>query len=224
MSLAANSPATDPAAKKPFGNGNLLPLLRKERLRPIYLLVGDEIFFRDRFRQALVELLVPPELREFSLFDEDLASTALDDLLARARNASLMAPVQVFFVRNVKELFGRGSGGEETGRGKKKHGAFPDNLAAYARDPNPGSVLVFLADHVHIPANIRRINLDDKTKLERLQTVFAPLAEIIQCARVGEAQGARIAIELAREQGFTLEADAAQLLFELLDGDLGLVQ
>src|SRR5207237_7649991 len=77
------------------------------KLRSAYVFVGDEVFFRKRFREAILEHLVPADLRDFSLFDYDLAETDLTEVLDRARTPSLMAPFQVFFVRGVKVLFGR---------------------------------------------------------------------------------------------------------------------
>ena len=56
---------------------------------------------------------MPPDLRDFSLFEFDLAETDLAEVLDRARTPSLMAPFQVFFVRGVKTI----SAG---GRTKKK--------------------------------------------------------------------------------------------------------
>ena len=69
------------------------------KLRPVYVFVGDEVFFRRRCREALLKHLVPAELRDFSLFDFDLSETDLAEVLDRARTPSLMAPFQVFFVR-----------------------------------------------------------------------------------------------------------------------------
>ena len=79
------------------------------KLRPAYVFVGDEVFFRKRCREAILEHLVPADLRDFSLFEFDFAETDLAEVLDRARTPSLMAPFQVFFVRGVKTLFGRGS-------------------------------------------------------------------------------------------------------------------
>lgn len=203
---------------------NFIPALRRDSIRPLYLLVGDEMFFRDRFRDALVSLLVPADLREYSLFDEDLAVTPLDDILTRARNASLMAPVQIFFVRNVKELFGRGSGDDSGGRSsKRKHGNFPDNLKTWVKEAPPSSIIVLIADHIHLPADQRRISLDDKSRLKRIEETIGVCAETLQCARVPERQGAQIAVELASERGTRMEPDAAHLLVELLGGDLAMV-
>ena len=97
------------------------------KLRPAYVFVGDEVFFRKRCREAILKHLVPADLRDFSLFDFDLSETDLAEVLDRARTPSLMAPFQVFFVRGVKTLFGRGSNDEKLAA-----------IEAYCKDPNPG--------------------------------------------------------------------------------------
>ena len=87
--------------------------LESRKLRAAYVFVGDEAFFRKRFRDAILEHLVPADLRDFSFFEFDLAENDLAEVLDRARTPSLMAPFQVFFVRGVKNLFGRGSNEEK---------------------------------------------------------------------------------------------------------------
>ena len=83
--------------------------LESRTLKPAYVLVGDEAFFRKRCRDAILEYLVAPDARDFGLFEFDLGETSLNEVLDRARTPSLMAPFQVFFVRGEKSLFGRGS-------------------------------------------------------------------------------------------------------------------
>src|ERR1051325_7250786 len=110
--------------------------LQSRKLRAAYVFVGDEAFFRKRFRDAILEHLVPPDLRDFSLFEFDLAETDLAEVLDRARTPSLMAPFQVFFVRGVKTMFGRGSNEDKI-----------EAIESYTKDPNPDAVLIFIADH-----------------------------------------------------------------------------
>src|SRR3977135_1870472 len=83
--------------------------LESRKRRPAYIFVGDEAFFRKRFRDAILEHPAPADMRDFSLFEFDLAETDLAEILDRARTPSLMAPFQVFFVRGVKTMYGRGS-------------------------------------------------------------------------------------------------------------------
>src|SRR3954447_11440185 len=105
--------------------------LQSRKLRAAYVFVGDEAFFRKRFRDAILEHLVAPDLRDFSLFEFDLAETDLAEVLDRARTPSLMAPFQVFFVRGVKTMFGRGSNEDKL-----------NAIESYSKDPNPDAVLI----------------------------------------------------------------------------------
>src|SRR6266436_10207095 len=120
--------------------------VQARKLRPVYGFVGDEVFFRKRCREAILQHLVPADLRDFSLFEFDLAETELAEVLDRARTPSLMAPFQIFFVRGVKTLFGRGSNEDKL-----------KAIEEYAKDPNPDAVLIFVADHISIPADARRM-------------------------------------------------------------------
>jgi hypothetical protein len=71
-------------------------------LRAGYVFAGDEVFLYERCRRAVVDSLIDPTLREFSLSDLDLAETSIFHVLDLARTPSLMAPFQVIFVRNLK--------------------------------------------------------------------------------------------------------------------------
>src|SRR5215470_3638760 len=132
--------------------------LQSRKMRPAYVFVGDEAFFRKRFRDAILQHLVPAELRDFGLFEFDLADTDLAEVIDRVRTPSLMATFQVFFVRGVKTLFGRGSNEEKLAA-----------IEAYCKDPNPDALLVFVADHISIPADVRRMDMTDKERYERIR-------------------------------------------------------
>src|SRR5712675_1674895 len=121
------------------------------KLRPAYVFVGDEAFFRKQCRDAIVQHLVPADMREFSLFEFDLVETDLAEVLDRARTPSLMAPFQIFFVRGVKTLFGRGSNEEKLAA-----------IEEYCKNPNPDALIVFVADHIPIPADVPKIKMQDK--------------------------------------------------------------
>src|SRR5271168_5480093 len=157
--------------------------LESRKLRAAYVFVGDEAFFRKRFRDAILEHLVPTDLRDFSIFDFDLADNDLAEVVDRARTPSLMAPFQVFFIRGVKNLFGRGSN-----EGK---------LAAieeYCKNPNPDAVLIFVADHISIPADARRMELTDKERYERIRETLGEYCPLLEFARVEEGDAVKWAI------------------------------
>jgi DNA polymerase III subunit delta len=182
------------------------------KLRPVYVLVGDEIFFRDRCRAALIQHLVTPDLRDFSLHDLDLAETSVAEMLDRARTPSLMAPFQVFFVRGVKALYGRGSHQEEFAA-----------IEEYCRNPNPDAVLVFVADHISIPADARRMDMQDKDRYERIRETLGEYCAVIELARVEEGDGVNWVLEHAAKDAVKVDADAARELVDALGTDMMLV-
>jgi DNA polymerase-3 subunit delta len=182
------------------------------KLRPAYVLIGDEVFFRDQCRQALLEHLVPADLRDFSLHDLDLADVSVAELLDRARTPSLMAPFQVFFVRGVKELYGRGSHADELAA-----------IEAYLKDPNPAAVLIFVADHISIPADARRMELQDKDRYERIRETLGEYCGMVELARVDESDGIRWVLEQAQKEEVKVDQDAARELVDALGADMMLV-
>jgi len=182
------------------------------KLKAAYVLVGDEVFFRDRCRAALIEHLIPSELRDFSLHDLDLTQTSVAEVLDLARTPSLMAPFQVFFIRGVKALYGRGSHQEEFAAIEK-----------YCRDPNPAAVLIFVADHISIPSDARRMEMQDKERYERIRETLGEYCTVIELARVEEDEGMRWVVERAAKEAVKVDAEAARELVDALGADMMLV-
>src|ERR1700751_5601076 len=154
--------------------------LESRKMRAAYVFVGDEGFFRKRFRDAILEHLVPEDLRDFSFFEFDLAETDLTEILDRARTPSLMAPFQVFFVRGVKNLFGRGSNEEKLAA-----------IEEYCNNPNPDALLIFVADHISIPSDARRMELTDRDRYQRIRETLGQFCGIVELARVDESEAVR---------------------------------
>ena len=183
-----------------------------KKLRPAYVFVGDEVFFRKRFREAILEHLVPGDLRDFSLFDFDLADTDLTEILDRVRTPSLMAPFQVFFVRGVKTLYGRGSNQEKL-----------DAIEEYCKNPNPDALLVFIADHISIPADVRRMDMTDKERYERIRETLGQFCGIVELARVEESEAVRWVTEYCATREVKIETDGARELVDALGGDMMMI-
>ncbi len=186
--------------------------VRARKLRPAYVLVGDEAFFQRRCRQALLEHLVSPDLRDFCLQELDLSEVSLAEVLDRAQTRSLMAPFQVFLIRGVKTLYGRGSHDDDFAA-----------IEAYVKNPNPDAVLIFVADHISIPADARRMELTDKDRYQRIRETLGEYCGVVELARVEEGEGARWIIEFAAAQGVKVEPEAARELVDSLGADLMLI-
>lgn len=182
------------------------------KLRSAYVLIGDEVFFRQRCRQAILDHLVPAELRDFSLYEFDLTETEIHEILDRSRTPSLMAPFQVFFVRGVKALYGRGSHEE----------AF-DAIEQYTKSPNPDAMLVFIADHISIPADARRMDMQDRDRYERIRETLGQYCGVVELARVEESEAVRWVLRSAEERSVSIEQDAARELVDALGSDLMMI-
>jgi DNA polymerase III subunit delta len=186
--------------------------LVSRKLRAAYVFVGDEGFFRKRFRDAILEHLVPADLREFSLFEFDLGESDLAEILDRARTPSLMAPFQVFFVRGVKNLFGRGSNEEKLAA-----------IEEYCKNPNPDALLIFVADHISIPADVRRMEMQDKDRYQRIRDTMGQYCGIVELARVEEGEAVRWVTEYCASRSVKIEADGARELVDALGGDMMMI-
>ena len=186
--------------------------MKAGKLASGYVFIGDEAFFRKRCREAILQHLVPADVRELSLYDMDLAETDLQQVLDRARTPSLMSPFQVFFIRGIKNLYGRGKHDDEFAA-----------IADYFKNPNPAALLVFVVDYVSIPADVRRMELTDKERYERIRETLGEYCPILEFARVEEGDAVKWAIAKANDDGVKLEADAARELVDSLGGDMMMI-
>src|SRR5215467_11637971 len=186
--------------------------VQARKLAPGYVFVGDEAFFRKRCREAILQHLVPADVRELSLYDMDLADVELQQVLDQARTPSLMSPFQVFFIRGIKNLYGRGKHDEE-------FAAIED----YFKNPNPDALLIFIADHISIPADARRMELTDRERYERIRETLGEHCGIVELARVEENEAVRWLTDTGAAQDVKIESDAARELVDALGGDMMMI-
>lgn len=186
--------------------------VRSPNLRPGYVLIGSETFLLDRCRHVAIDALAPPNIRDFCLHDLDLADTSLFDLLDQAQTPSLMAPFQLFFVRGLKNLYTRGSKKEEFAA-----------LDAYGRSPNPQAALVFIADHIHLPTDLRRMDMQDRERYDRIRETLGDWCGLVELAQVDETDATKWAINTAASRGARIDDDAARELVDALGADMMLI-
>jgi DNA polymerase III subunit delta len=185
-------------------------------LRPGYVLLGDEAYLHERCRRAILDTLIDagsgPAMRDFALAEIDLAETSIFEALDRAQTPSLMAPFQVLFLRNLKTLYTRGAKKDEFAA-----------LDAYGRSPNPQALLVLVADHLHLPSDLRRMDMQDKDRYERIRETLGDWCGMVELVRVEESDAMRWLVAEADKRGSALEVDAARELTDALGADLMLM-
>ena len=181
-------------------------------LRPGYILAGDETFLYERCRRAVIQAFVAPEMRDFCLSDLDLAEINIFEALDRAQTPSLMAPFQVLFLRNLKTLYTRGA--------KKEEFAAIDG---YFRSPNPQALVLFVADHIRISSDPRRMDLQDKDRFDRIRETLGDWCGMVELARVDEADAIRWLTAEAEKLQVRFDPDAARELADALGADMMLI-
>ncbi|MGC2580622.1 MAG: DNA polymerase III subunit delta, partial [Acidobacteriaceae bacterium] len=129
-----------------------------------------------------------------------------------AQTPSLMAPFQVLFIRNLKTLYTRGA--------KKDEFAAID---AYFRSPNPQALIVFVADHLRIPSDPRRMDLDDKNRYERIRETLGDWCGLVELARVDEGDALKWIAAEAKLREVVIDPDAARELADALGADMMLI-
>jgi DNA polymerase III subunit delta len=205
-----SSPSNSTAGLRSFATvDRFLTEVRKDDRRAGYVLLGDDAFLLQRARHGVLDALVLPDLRDFSLHDLDLADTSIFEALDLAQTPSLMAPFQVLFIRNLKTLYGRGQ--------KKDEFAAIDD---YFRRPNPQALLIFIADHIRLPQDVRTMDMQDKERAEKIRETFGDACGIVELQRVSDDDAVQWAIREAESQHTRLTEDAARELVDALGAEM----
>ena len=179
-------------------------------MRPGYVLLGEEQFLYGRARRGVLQKLVPADLRDFCLHDLELGTdTSIFDVLGMAQTPSLMAPFQVLFVRGLKTLYGRGA--------KKDEFAAIDQ---YFRAPNPQALLLFVADHLQLPADLRRLEREDKDRYDRIRETLGEHCGTVEMQAVAEPDAIAWVQQTAAERGVQMDPDAGRELVDALAGQM----
>lgn len=183
--------------------------LHSDARRSGYVFLGDSAFFQQQCRKGILDALIDPTMRDFCVSEVVLGEQSIFDALNHARTPSLMAPFQVIFVRNVRALYQRGS--------KKEEFAAID---AYFREANPQALIIFIAEHLHIPADVRRMDMQDKEQYEKILETLGIHCGMVELAEASETDAMRWVVETAALAGVRCEADAARGLIDALHGEM----
>jgi DNA polymerase-3 subunit delta len=177
------------------------------RLRPVYLIAGEERYYRQQVLQAMRDAVVGPG--GASLNEDQFVAGEVDArvVVSAARTLPMFGPRRLVVVRDLERWEGKGDDDLEEGTESKGVVHKPlDQLAEYAAAPSDRTTLLLLADKLD---NRRRlVNLARK---EGFLVLCAPLARGMLPGWIRDR---------ARSQGHNVSARAADLLAELVGSDL----
>jgi len=129
----------------------------RESPRPLYLLLGPEIYLRRVAAQAITEAaLTGTLLRDFNESSFSLLSDAVQSAVAAAEQLPMMSDMRVVRIRDFARL----------------REAEEDILIRYLNNPSPTTVMIFVADDLDKRKKSSKVLLDTCTVVE-----FAPLKD-----------------------------------------------
>ena len=129
----------------------------REGLRPLYLLLGCEIYLRRAAAQAITDAALSSTLlREFNESTFSLLSDPVQSAIAAAEQLPMMSNTRVVRIRDFARL-------RETDE---------DILISYLTNPSPSTVMIFTADDLDKRKKSTKVLLDVCTVVE-----FSPLKD-----------------------------------------------
>jgi DNA polymerase III subunit delta len=146
----------------------------------------------------------------------DAAQTSVAAIIDDARAMSLFASERLMFVSNAEAAMPRTSKSEDDEEGGPASGSSGDAalIAAYAKSPTPGVILVFEATRWDFEG-------EDKTKNERVRKYYGAIADSVDFRRFTPDEARAELNGIARAAKVTLEPAAAEALVEALGADVG---
>jgi DNA polymerase-3 subunit delta len=129
----------------------------REGLRPLYLLLGSEVYLRRVAAQTITEAALSRTLlREFNESAFSLLSDPVQSAIAAAEQLPMMSDKRVVRIRDFARL----------------READEDTLIRYLNNPSPSTVMIFIADEVDKRKKSSKVLLDTCTVVE-----FGPLKD-----------------------------------------------
>jgi DNA polymerase III subunit delta len=129
----------------------------REGLRPLYLLLGCEVYLRRVAAQTITEAALSRTLlREFNESAFSLLSDPVQSAIAAAEQLPMMSDTRVVRIRDFARL----------------READEDTLIRYLNNPAPTTVMIFIADELDKRKKSSKVLLDTCTVVE-----FAPLKD-----------------------------------------------
>lgn len=184
--------------------------ITKQPPSPAYLFLGQEGYQRRLCKNALLDRLLPGELRLDGFTQTDLESTRLSEVLDDARSLSLFATDRVLWICSAELALPRRVA--ETADNTDDSGKpATSELAAYLASPSPGTVLVFECSRYDFMG-------DDRARLERVQRFYSDLPSV-EFRHFTPESSRFLAQQLAKQNGLRLAGPELALLLDAVAGD-----
>jgi DNA polymerase III subunit delta len=188
-----------------------LSRIAKQPPAPAYLFLGQEGYQRRICKDALLDRLLPGDLRSGGLTQLDLENTKLSQVLDDARSLSLFASNRVIWVCSAEVALPRRltSGGDEA-EDSEKPGL--SELAGYIKVPTPGTVLVFDCSRYDLTG-------EDRAKLERVERFYSAVPVVVEFQQFTPESIRFLAQQLVKEHHLKIAGAELAALLDAVGGD-----
>jgi len=196
-----------------------LDRLKKQGASPAYLFLGPEPYQRERCRRALLDTVLGAEDRESGFTRHDLDQMPLAAALDDARSLSLFASQRVIWMGSAEAMLPRGraaAAAEDDNSDKGDSRGDVGGLAAYLREPTPGTVIVIESSRYDFEG-------EDKAKLERVQKFFSMIEAQVEFRPFTPEAARATAQSMAKQAGLQLGLAELALLLDATSGDVARV-
>ncbi|MDC8004884.1 DNA polymerase III subunit delta [Aureisphaera galaxeae] len=168
--------------------------IKNGKASPIYFLMGEEPYYIDGISDYIEKNLLTEEEKGFNqmvLYGRDVS---IDDIVSNAKRYPMMAERQVVIVKEAQDL-----------------ARTIENLASYAENPQPTTVLVICYKYKKLDAR------------KKLSKVLKKSAVLFESKKLYENQVPDWIRRVMGGKGYTISPKAAQMLTEFLGNDLSKV-
>lgn len=174
--------------------------IRKRNFAPVYLVLGTERYFIERFREQLIDNALEDESIDLNFARFDMEEQPISDALFEASSLPFFGDHKVIFIENPYFLTGQ----------RVKNALDHDiaELELYLQEPAEFSVVVFFAPYE---------KLDRRKKITKL---LEKQAQVIDVSEPHPNEVARYIKEVVKEKGYQFTDGAFQLFTERTDGKL----
>ncbi len=201
-----------------------LDQIQKGAVAAGYLLLGTELYWRDRICAALKNAM-GLEAGSFGHAEFDLRQDSLDKVLEKARAHNLLAPRQLLFVKNAQGLASpRGRQAKAALDTTETQARRSDDLAAYFHHPNPSSTLVFEMMDVDLESDDWREKEKVKTRLEAFDDAFQGRCDVVLLRSPGFGEAMELVRAEAAGRGCKMTPRAAEQLVAAFHRNMALIR
>lgn len=174
--------------------------IKAGNLAPIYLVLGEERYLSDMFKQALLDMIVKTEDDELNTASFDMKETTLAYALEEANTIPFFGEYRLVGVENPFFLTG------EKNKSGIEHNT--DELITYLEDPSLSTVLVFYAPYE---------KLDERKKIVKL---LKKKATLIDVSKMEERDVKNYTQQVIKNEGYEISPEAFELFLYLTDMEL----